>query len=710
MNENLKSWRHKWLVCALLALITAAVYFPVAQSGFINLDDPNYVSGNPLVQRGLTGTGVHWAFTTLYFNNWHPLTWLSHEADCQFFGANPMGHHLVNVAWHVANTALLFLLLLQLTARRWSSAWVALLFAIHPMHVESVAWVAERKDLLSGFFFLLTLLAYARYAQAVTSDKWRVTSDKPPAASPVTRHPLLFYWLALFSFALGLMSKPMLVTLPCILLLLDYWPLNRISGFKFQVSSFKLLLEKIPFFAMAVVSCGVTIVAQNHAMKPVTDFSLAARLGHVPVAYGWYLFKLVWPVDHSIFYMLRTQQPIEDVLGVLILLGLATGIFLGLARRQPSLIFGWLWFLVMLVPVVGFVQVGNQAYAERYTYLPYIGLFIVLVWGIPALLARWRWHRPVLWLAAVLAAVACGQLTRAQVQVWQQAETLFKQAVDADSYNEEAWALYGLQFAEHGNVEKGIECMRQATGINPLFQYAWKDLGRLLVIQGKYDEARVAFEAALAGGRRLAPEIYQNLGDLCLKTGKPREAMTNLEHSLEFEPNQPEVNFQLGNLYFADHQLEPATRHYENAIRLQPGSAEIELKLAIIHGDAGQKAEAIAHYRRVLAIEPNSAIAMNNLAWLLATAANPALRNGSEAVQLAERACQQTRNQEAFFIGTLAAAYAEVGRFDDAVKAAQKAQAMALAHGQTNVADSNGLLLKNYQSGHAYHEAAPPAR
>jgi cytochrome c-type biogenesis protein CcmH/NrfG len=616
--------------------------------------------------------------------------------DCQLYGLNPMGHHLTSLVFHVINTVLLFLLLQNLTTGLWASAFVALLFGIHPMHVESVAWVSERKDMLSGFFFLLTLLAYAQYVELVKSQ---------------SRKCWLVYALTLLFFALGLMSKPMLVTVPCVLLLLDYWPLGRFQ-LPFKSQSFavyrRLLLEKVPFFLLTALSCWVTILAQTQALKPASDFPLDARLAHVPVAYAWYLFKLVWPVDHSIYYILHVNHAIEKVIGALLVLCFATGILVWQARRHPYLVFGWLWFLVMLVPVAGFVQAGNQAYAERYTYLPYIGLFILCAWGIPAFLGKRPLTKPLLWCAAIFILPVCCKLTVAQVRVWNKAETLFKQAVDEDNHNEKAWILYGLQFNHTGNPDRAIECLRQALSINPGNIEAWNNLGRVLVIKGKYDEARGAFETALMGGE-LKPVIYKNLADLFIKTGKTREAITNLECSLELQPDQPAVVLLLGNTYVADHQLDKAASAYENAIRLLGDNAEAEMGLAMIHGEAGRNAEAIAHYRRVLVIEPDSANALNNLAWLLATAADPGLRNGDEAVRLAERACKLTHNEQAFFIGTLATAYAEAGNYDAAVNAAQKARDVALAHGQKEVAASNERLMETYKSGRAFHEAAHPA-
>ena len=708
MFDAAKKNPNRWLLCALLALVTAAVYAPVFQNNFINLDDPDYVMNNVHVRQGLTADTVRWAFGTLQTCNWHPLTWLSHALDYELFGLNPMGHHLVNVAWHVLDVVLLFMLLANLTGRRWPSAWVALLFGIHPMHVESVAWVSERKDLLSGFFFLLTLLAYARYAQSVTSDKGQVTSDKPPSNC----HPpsSIFYLLALFCFALGLMSKPMLVTLPCILLLLDYWPLGRISGFKFQVSSFKLLLEKIPFFAVAAISCWVTFVAQagSHAVVPVDAFPPAARLAHVPVAYGWYVSELFWPTKLSFYYLIRVAQPMGQVVGGCALLLLVTAVAVWRARTQPWLLVGWLWFLGMLVPVLGVMQVGDQAYADRYSYLPYVGLFIMLAWSVPALLAKWKFRQPVLWGGTILISIGCIILTLGQIRLWNNSITLYQRAIALDEDNVEAWDLIGLQYVNLGDLNQAVTCLREATRRDPMFQQAWTSLGRVLVMKEDYAGAVNAFQKALPYAEDQAM-VQHFIGDAFMKGGQYVEAAASLQTSLELTPEQPEVYVQLGQCLALIRQPARAAAAFQNAIRLQPDNADAELGLATLLNDGGQMAEAISHYRRVLHLQADSVVALNNLAWLLATAADPALRNGGEAVRLAEQACKQTQYNQPFFIGTLAAAYAETGRFDEAVKTAQKACAVALAQGKKEVAANNERLLEKYQTGQAFHEAARTA-
>ncbi|HXC35376.1 MAG TPA: hypothetical protein VNV43_05840, partial [Candidatus Acidoferrales bacterium] len=373
MKAEARKRIEKYGICALLAVVTFAAFASVSQSSFIVFDDGTYVFSNNAVQNGVTWTGIKWAFQNFDASNWHPVTWLSHMLDCQFFALDPAGPHLTNLAFHIANTVLLFLLLQNLTGRLWAAAFVATLFGIHPMHVESVGWVAERKDVLSAFFFLLTLLAYARYVEL---SQPTVTGQTVPAVIKWKRpfrgrKSWVIYGLTLFFFALGLMAKSMIVTLPFILLLLDFWPLQRAAskwgeGGRFKALTFqRLLIEKIPFFILAAATCVVTYIAQNSggAVKPELEYSLSDRLIHLPVSYAWYIWKLFWPVNLSVFYLLRPgQDSIAEMLPALLLLLVVTSLALAGARKLPFIIVGWFWFLGMLVPVIGLVQVGNQAY------------------------------------------------------------------------------------------------------------------------------------------------------------------------------------------------------------------------------------------------------------------------------------------------------------------------------------------------------------
>jgi len=724
MDTDKMSQEHatKWLVCLALAVVTFAAYVPVVGNNFINLDDPDYVTQNPVVQQGFSWNAIKWAFGAFHTCNWHPLTWLSHMLDCQLYGLDPAGHHLTSLAFHVANTLLLFLLLENLTARIWPGAFVALLFGLHPMHVESVAWVAERKDVLSAFFFLLTLLCYAR---AVRSDplsqrfsaagKWPMTTTEAtssPAAPRVTCYQSRFYWLALLLFALGLMAKPMLVTLPCVLCLLDYWPLGRIQ-FPLRSQSFsifrRLALEKIPFFVLTAISCGITFIAQyQFSVQPLTEVPLVMRLAHTPVAYAWYVLKLFWPANLSVFYPLRPSQP-SEVVGALVLIALLTWLACRLRRGRPYLLVGWFWFLVMLLPVSGLIQVGNQAYADRYSYLPYIGLFIILAWGFPALLTKWRYGKVFLSAGALLVAVACFSLTLAQVRVWKDTRTLFGHALALDDDNYVAWCALGVEYVLGGNTDQAINCFRRATAIDVKYYMAWNNLGRALYDKKEFNEALSAYQMAVQCAPKFPPSrgaVYYNLGDLYLAMGRFADAITNLQKAVELIPAQPEIYQDLACAFARNHQPEQATVQFQNAFRLQPGDVGAELALAGSLSDSGKSSDAINHFYRALALDPDSVAALNNLAWLLATGPDAALRDGHEAVCLAEHACQVTGYKEPLLIGTLAAAYAEAGRSNDAVAAAEQARSVALAQGQKEIAAKNEQLLELYKSGRAYHQEA----
>jgi hypothetical protein len=393
-------WTPKKVTAAVafaLAVVTLLLYLPVLHNGFVNYDDPDYITNNSHVKAGLTWPGIIWAFRSTEASNWHPLTWISHMADCQLFGVNPAGHHLVNVLFHTANAVLLFLLLNRLTGLRseasapqpgalWRSAFVAAMFAWHPLHVESVAWASERKDVLSAFFWMLSLLAYADYARRVTGDKCRVTGTT--SISPVaTTHPSLFYFAALFFFACGLMSKPMVVTLPFVLLLLDFWPLNRIRSAEFGVrSAGALLLEKLPFFALTIASCIITRVVQGGALWSSASLHFPFRLANALMSYVRYISKTFWPADLALIYPYPHHWPLAGVIVVTILLVMWSVLFLCWAKRFPYLAVGWFWYLGTLVPAIGLVQVGVQSMADRYTYLPGIGLFIIVAWALNDLL------------------------------------------------------------------------------------------------------------------------------------------------------------------------------------------------------------------------------------------------------------------------------------------------------------------------------------
>jgi tetratricopeptide (TPR) repeat protein len=655
--------RRERLIYLLLLLATAAAYWPVVFCNFTNFDDWAYVTDNPYVKQGLTLAGVGFAFQSMMLGNWHPVTWLSHMLVCQCFGLNPAAHHLVNLCFHAANTLLLFHLLRRITGELWPSALVAALFALHPLHVESVAWVSERKDVLSTLFGLLAIQAYVRYAQKnsefriqksevrgvrdeVSSFKCQVSSrgisasslQPPPHTSHLTPHNSRFwslpdYWAAVLFFALGLMSKPMLVTWPFVLLLLDFWPLRRISSGRCQASGGKrsapkltthnsqlithnfrlptlrrLLVEKLPFFALSLASCVVTLITQRiaGAIPDSNEVRFSMRVTNALVSYARYLGKTFWPQDLAPLYPYRHEWPDWAILGSVLLLGAVTlGVFWQFKRR-PYLIMGWLWFLGTLVPVIGLVQVGGQSMADRYMYVPSIGLFVMIAWGAKEFLERQSpASRKIATAVLAAALLGCGILTAAQVRHWRDGESVFRRAIDASPNN---------LIAEYG-------------------------LSEYLVTHGRAAEGQ---------------------------------------------------------------------KHLERAAQLNPRYIPSLIRIADLWSHAGKIREAIEKYREVLSYRPETVPALNNLAWILATSEDPGIRDGLEAVRLAERACASMQYSPPSVIpstlDTLAAAYAEAGRFKDAVKAEERARAFALATGQKDRAQRMESTLKLYRAGKPLHQ------
>jgi protein O-mannosyl-transferase len=536
------------LVCALLGAITLTAYGPAMRCEFVNFDDDYYITENPHIQGGLSPAGVEWAFSnTQQAAYWAPVMWLSHQLAWQLFGSNPWGHHLINVLLHAANTVLVFVLLRRMTGTVWRSLVVAGLFGLHPVHVESVAWVTERKDVLSTFFGLLSLLCYVRYAQGVTSGEWRVarwetTVAAACAPSPVTRHPSHFYWLALFCFALGLMSKAMLVTWPFAMLLLDYWPLGRFK----PGSAWRLAKEKIPFFALTAIASIITFVVQKHggAVKALQNLPPGARIENALISYCRYLGKLFWPTDLAVLYPHPGYWPLEQVCLVGGLMAGITVWLIVLCRRYPYLLVGWLWFCGTLVPVIGLAQSGEQAMADRFIYVPSLGVLIAVVWGACEVTRPWRSRVIVLSLAASAAIVPCLGLTWHQLGYWKDSETLLRHTLEVTDNN----------FIAHFN------------------------LGLALGRKGRFDEAGGQFQAAV----RLKPdyaEAHYNLGIAFERQDRLDEAISQFEEAIRLKPDYAEACNNLGSALGRKGQFDEAIRRFQEAIRLKPDFAEARFNL-----------------------------------------------------------------------------------------------------------------------------------
>ena len=536
--ENFTRKQLTALIGFALAAITLLVYMPMLWHGFVNYDDPDYILGNEHVKGGLTWANMVWAFTSNDAANWHPLTWLSHMLDCQLFGVNPAGHHLMNLLFHTANTLLLFLLLTQLTGALWRSALVAALFAWHPLHVESVAWASERKDVLSAFFWMLTILCYAK---AVTSDKWQVTS-KSQNSSLITRHSSL-YWLALFFFACGLMSKPMVVTLPFVLLLLDFWPLERFQNFKFQNLA-KLFVEKIPFFALSLASCLITYRAQSGALWSTQALSFHFRLANALMSYVRYISKLFWPTDLALIYPYPHFWPLAGVVFVAGLLAVLSVIFILQAKRFPYLAVGWFWFLGTLIPAIGLVQVGVQSMADRYTYLPSIGFFILVVWGVNDLLNARPQKIQIAKLAGSVVLVGCLLCTSMQLRYWRSSPELFLHTVEVTTDNYAAEDCLGKALENIGKKDDAGKLYADAVRIEPDYPSAQFDLGMIEVEQGKLVDAsnHLAIAVQLSPHN---PVMQFDFGTYLMQHGNPAEAANHFKTTLADRPDFPEARQQL---------------------------------------------------------------------------------------------------------------------------------------------------------------------
>ena len=739
-------------ICLALALVTLVCYWPTTRHNFVNLDDQQYIVQNFHVTQGLTWTGIAWAFSTGYASNWHPLAWISHMLDCTLFGLNPAGHHLISLVFHVANTLLLFVLLKQTTGALWRSAFVAALFAWHPVHVESVAWASERKDVLSAFFWMLTLLAYSHYVKRPGRARFGVV------------------WLLL---ALGLMCKPMLVTLPFVLLLMDFWPLRR------TVSVAALVREKIPFLALSLAASIVTYSVQKAggALQSLHTLELRWRIANAILAYGGYLSKTLWPVNLSPTYPYpHLPWPVAETIVVALLLTALSGLFLFLAKRHPYLPVGWFWFLGTLVPTIGLVQVGPQSMADRYLYLPGIGLFILLVWGLDDFVGSWKFKQPVLASVGGLALAGCLAVTAFQLQFWQDGVSLFRRAVRLAPDNYLAHDFLGKALEDQGRSGEALDSYFESVRLDSHYPTGQFNLGTALLTCGRLGEAAHHLALALQDNPRYGM-AHNNMGVVLVKQGRWAEAGRHFVQAIEADPDNPRACFNLGTVFLNLAQYDKAIEQFSKALRLRPDyvMARFDLALALVNTDRKDQAQPLlaealphfaeavhlyptnaeyrfnfglalleqnkpsdaeeqfaralqlgrddtaTHYRLALALEqqrkskdaiaqflaalrlkPDFPDALNRLAWMLSSEPDPKLRNGDEAVKLARQACELTGNKRADFLSTLAAAYAESGQFPEAIATAQIARDAAAAAGEKDTGAQAVELLKTFQSGRPF--------
>ncbi len=674
----MRTYRVELLLGVLLVGVTLTAFSPTFRCGFVNFDDPDYVTENSRVQAGLTLANVRWAFRTFHATNWHPLTWLSLLADRTLYGsAEPLGFHLTNLLLHIGSTLLLFLTFRAWTGAVWRSALVAALFAVHPLHVESVAWVSDRKDVLSTFFWFLTLAAYGWY---------------------VRRPSVLRYLMVVLAFVLGLLAKPMLVTLPCVLLLLDFWPLRRVQ---WHITG-QLVIEKLPLFALAAVSCWVTWKAQQAggAVKPLTQYSPAVRLGNAVAAYSGYLQKMVWPKDLAAFY----PHPGNNLsvatvsLAAALLIGVTAGC-LWAARRQPYAPVGWLWYLGTLVPVIGLVQVGEQAMADRYTYVPLVGIFLLVAWAAGDVAQQWPFLRGTLALAAIVVLGLCVQLTWKQSWTWINSHTLWTHALEKTENNWLAHIDLALDYGSK-NPSEAVEHLREAMRLRPDFPLGQLNLGVYLSQLGQKEEAEECYRAVLENWPLIAV-AHSNLALLLVEKGQLDEARHHYEEAVQLDPNYDRAHYGLGQVLLRQGELSAAVECFRQAAILRPERAAYQFSLASVLEAQGATHEAHELFRTAVQQEASFPGKARKEAWRLATT-RTAAGQGAWAVHLARIAClDSTPSPEA--LDTLAVALAAAGRFEEAVAQAERARAAALAAGQEALANRIEERSRLFRAGQPYY-------
>jgi protein O-mannosyl-transferase len=694
-------------ICAVLVGITWFVFGQTVRHQFVTYDDPQYVYANPDVSAGVSLPRISWAFTHTIAGNWQPLTTISHMLDCQLYGLDPAGHHFTNVLFHTIAGVLLFLVLQQMTGCLWRSAFVAALFAIHPLHVESVAWVSERKDVLSAVFFMLIVGAYIRFVRASSFTA---------------------YVLVLLFFALGLMSKPMLVSVPFVLLLLDYWPLGRIThvgfpkGLERQPASSsqwpvirRLVAEKVPLFALSAFSSVVTLFTQFQSTGTMSQLPLPWRLNNAAVSYVFYIWQMFWPVRLAAFYPHPNDQlRLWQVLLAIAFLISVTLLAIRWRKERPYIFTGWFWYLGMLVPVIGLVEAGEQARADRYTYLPQIGLYVLITWGITDLITfmmtrrsrsrplMTRWQSPArgarkspahspaargrnigigyhALCAAIAAAIIVSLSWRAFVQTsyWKNSEALWNHTLAATSDNDVAHYNLGHLFLQRGDLDRAISHFEATLQIRARHSAAHYNAGGALI------ENNLA--AVLAGKARL------------------NEAIDHYHNAMRLRPGYGDPYLNLGNLLFQQGRMRDAMAEWQKARATETKDARFHTALADAFLRAGLQKDAIAEYEHAARISAQDPLPRNNLAWLLATSSDASIRDGNRAVELANEAVRLSDSKDPNYLRTFAAACAEIGRFAEAQETARRALREAESRGNSRLVNALRDEIALYDLGLPFH-------
>jgi len=658
------------IVCIFLTVATLAAFWRVNDCDFTDYDDETYITQNSHIQNGFRTDAIRWAFTTYHAANWHPLTWISHMTDIRLFGLNPHMHHLVSLLFHVANTLLLFFVLHRMTKAFWQSAFVAALFALHPLHVESVAWAAERKDVLSTFFWMLTIAAYAGYIERKTEDGRGRTKANASSSVFGLRSSVLLYLAVVLCFALGLMSKPMLVTLPFVLLLLDYWPLGRLDaemGGRGDTTTLRnrnaegtlslankrkdqahkrvtaegpaqasasassrpripapalicpLLLEKIPLFGLSALSCIVTFIAQQKggAVQSIQALPVSARISNAFVSYVAYVAKTIWPNNLAIFYPHPISWPFWQAAGAALLFAAVACAVIRAAGRYPYLFVGWLWYAATLAPVVGLVQVGAQARADRYTYIPLTGLFIMAAWGIPELLGKWRHRKQALVACAALTLSCFFIITRIQVGYWTDSFKLFNHALNVTSNNYCAYYNRGNAYKIIGNYEQAIMDYDSAIKIYPQYPNAYNNRGNAYSILHNYERAINDYSMAIRFVPQYA-EAYNNRGFAYRRLGDYVQAIDDFSRAIDLNPEYDVAYYGRGNSYYNLGNLRQAISDYDKAIGINPQYADAYTNRGLAYsklGDGEQAAEDFKAAARFGSAEAKGILRARGINW-----------------------------------------------------------------------------------------------
>lgn len=635
-------------VCAVIVVLIWVVFGQTLGHDFVNYDDKVYVYGNSLVSGGLSLHGLSQAFVDTQTNNWHPLTIISHMIDCQVYDLKAGGHHFTNVLLHTIAAVLLLLWLRNVTGAFWQSTFVAALFAIHPLRVESVAWIAERKDVLSAVFFFLSLGAYIRYTRAKSFGRYLTMS---------------------ILFACGLMSKPMLVTTPAVLLLLDYWPLKRIADGK---SFWRMTLEKLPLFALSAASSITALALQVHSPASVGQLPFGWRLENALVTYVTYIWQMFWPANLAVFYPHPDNHlALWQVSLAAAFLIAMTWVGFALRRTRPYLLVGWLWYLIMLLPVIGIVEVGLQGHADRYTYLPHVGLSIALVWLVGDVARSLRYRKEILATVGCAIVILLSACAWKQTTYWRNSDRLWTRALAVTKDNDVALTNLGTSLMERGQLDDALSYFQRA-----------------LAVRSRSEHRHYNLSLAL---------IHDSVGNALARKGRLDDAIVHFRQAIELRPDFPDAHYNLGTALFQKGDLDGAIAEWRTTLSIHPFDAGAHTSLGNALVQEGWLSEAVDHYEKALQSEPDSILPLNNLAWVMSTGPDDSLRNNEIAVQLATKANQLSKESNPVFIRTLAAAYAQAGQFEKAIETARRALEQANAQGVHDLASQIQEELDLYQ-------------